>query len=679
MTSFHGAHPTAVKKKSMMTKNTNFAIMALPFSEHMNWGGIFRSHFLLFLISLLPSFTVCSIPGLEYDWGTQPKLVCIPIPADADPSCFTPGGAPHGNAHGAPHGPNSNGQGNGHGNGHHGAVSGLPSSHSSSSSSRHAISDEAKATILHLRESLVRQKETILDQRETIRELTAKLTLCESFGRGHHDDNHQGPSHHNSQPSSHHADPHFPLNGHRSDHHRGKSPYLGKHSFSPEQTGKTLQALKERLENLQARNSSSSYSSSLRDLLQRKINALEEQLHHHYDSHYGHHDNHHGYGHHEDNHDHDDHHNNHHNNHHDDHHDNHDSHQANHHDDHHSSHHRNHHYGHHYDRYSDHHDDHHGNHQDNHQSGHDDHHDTHHNNNHHDDHHDTHHNNNHHEDHHDTHHNNNHHDDHHDDGHHGNGHHGNDDHVHHPQTSIQPPGSRVPIRGAINKLGAVLSNLQHKTPEPGPNKKPKNPDAFQIGFPMRTNYMYGRIKRTLLSEIFALTVCLWLKGGSGPGIGTPFSYSVPGQANELVLIEWGNNPMELLVNDKAVTLPLSLTDSKWHHLCVTWSTRDGMWEAYLDGVKRGSGENLSPWHPIKPGGVFILGQEQDTLGGRFDATQSFVGEMSDLQLWSRVLTSTEIYNQVSCSSHLTGDVITWSESMVELHGGVTKYPFDPCH
>ncbi|XP_016388375.1 neuronal pentraxin-1-like [Sinocyclocheilus rhinocerous] len=658
MTSFHGAHPTAVKKKSMMTKSTNYVIMALPFSEHMNWGGIFRSHFLLFLLSLLPLVAVSSTPGLEYDWGTQPKLVYIPIPADADPSCFTPGGTSHGTSHG----PNSNGHGNGHGNGHHGPVSGLPSSHSgSSSSSRHGISDEAKATILHLRESLVRQKETILDQRETIRELTAKLTLCESFGRGHHEDHH-GPSQHNSQHSSHHydghhADPHFPLNGHRSDHHRGKSPYLGKHGFSPEQTGKTLQALKERLENIQARNSSSFYSSSLRDLLQRKINALEEQLHHHYDSHYGHHDSHHGYGHHEDNHDHDDHHNNQHNNHHEDHHDNHDSHPANHHDDHHSSNHRNHHYSYRYDRHTDHHDDHHDDHHGNHQSGHDDHHDSHHNSNHHDDHHD------------DGHHN----------GHHDDGHHGNDDHVHHPQTSFKPPGSRAPVRGAINKLDAMLSNLHHKAPEQGPNKKPKNPDAFQIGFPMRTNYKYGRIKRTLLSEIFALTVCLWLIGGSGPGIGTPFSYSVPGQANELVLIEWGNNPMELLVNDKAVTLPLSLTDSKWHHLCITWSTRDGMWEAYLDGVKRGSGENLSPWHPIKPGGVFILGQEQDTLGGRFDATQSFVGEMSDLQLWSRVLTSTEIYNQASCSSHLTGDVITWSESMVELHGGVTKYPFDPCH
>ena len=53
-----------------------------------------------------------------------------------------------------------------------------------------------------------------------------------------------------------------------------------------------------------------------------------------------------------------------------------------------------------------------------------------------------------------------------------------------------------------------------------------------------------------------------------------------------------------------------MTDGKWHHVCVTWSTRDGVWEAYQDGVKKGSGQNLSAWHPIKPGGTFILGQEQ---------------------------------------------------------------------
>uniref|UniRef100_A0A3Q1JDU3 Pentraxin (PTX) domain-containing protein n=1 Tax=Anabas testudineus TaxID=64144 RepID=A0A3Q1JDU3_ANATE len=372
--------------------------------------------------------------GSDYDYGAQPRFVCTPIPVDVDPSCI-PAASPGVGA----------------------AGSGAP---------------EAKATILHLRESLVQQKETILDQRETIRELTAKLTLCEGFGRGvtPHDDHPSTASHsHQAGVASHHT---YNDNGHYSNKqgHHGNSNLIPDSPHHPS------------------------------ELLQRKISALEQQLQRH-------------------------------------------------------------------------------------------------------------------------------------------------------QT-------------------ATLSSS---------GKKSKSPDAFQISFPMRTNYMYGRVKRTLLQEIFALTLCLWIKAGVGPGLGTPFSYSAPGQANELVLIEWGNNPIELLINDQAATLPLSLSDGKWHHICVTWSTRDGQWEAYQDGVQRGSGTNLSPWHPIKPGGVFILGQEQDTLGGRFDATQSFVGEMSDLHMWSHALSAADIYSLASCGSHLRGDVIAWSDSEVELHGGVARYPFDPCH
>lgn len=61
-------------------------------------------------------------------------------------------------------------------------------------------------------------------------------------------------------------------------------------------------------------------------------------------------------------------------------------------------------------------------------------------------------------------------------------------------------------------------------------------------------------------------------------------------------------------------LPLFVSDGKWHHICITWTTRDGMWEAFQDGEKLGTGENLAPWHPIKPGGVLILGQEQVGAG-----------------------------------------------------------------
>lgn len=221
---------------------------------------------LIFYYFLSCAAAAGSSPGIEYDYGISPKFVCTPIPPEADPSCFSPPNVPHG--------PSSNSHSSDHNGG----------------SRRGMMSDEAKATILHLRESLVRQKETILDQRETIRELNAKLTLCEGFGghhsTGHHDshhdshhdnhhdshhdshhDNHHGTHHddHHGHHGSHHAslslhhgpsgyhsnDHHYSHGSHRLDHNRKGSSYSKHSSFSPEQTGKTLQTLKERLENLQ--------------------------------------------------------------------------------------------------------------------------------------------------------------------------------------------------------------------------------------------------------------------------------------------------------------------------------------------------------------------------------------------------------------------------------------------
>ncbi|XP_068995318.1 neuronal pentraxin-2 [Embiotoca jacksoni] len=592
-----------------------------------------RQLFLVPVVFSVLSFPFCPVSassGSHYDYGAHPRFVCTPIPMDADPSCFPPAGPGAGAA--GPAGPAGAAGPSG------------PGHQSPPPAGWWGASEEAKATILHLRESLVQQKETILDQRETIRELTAKLVLCEGIGRGVSPHN----EHHGTDPYSHHAvaashhtytdnghysnqqghhgnsnlipdSPHYPsVGGQRSDgghssnsHGKDKHVTPGDITSSPEQMERMLQALKERLDNLQKRNTSITFSSSLKELLQRKITTLEQQLHHrtaalsgldHHDDDSSHRDD-------EDHHDDDEHH----------------------HGDEHSN---------------DHKDDDDDNDDDGRDVGHGD--------------------SGNHTDHHDDDHN----DD--DDGDHNSNEADSQSYL--PHTGYRAPGPRTGFHS--NKLETMLNQLQLT----GSSRKIlKGPDAFQISFPIRTNYMYGRLKRTLLQEIFAMTLCLWLKAGVGPGLGTPFSYSAPGQANELVLLEWGNNPTELLIDDKAATLPLSLGDGKWHHVCVTWSTRDGQWEAYQDGVQRGSGVDLAPWHPIKPGGVFVLGQEQDTLGGRFDATQSFVGEMSDLHMWSHVLSASDIYGLASCGSHLRGDIVAWSETEVELHGGVAKYPFDPCH
>uniref|UniRef100_A0A8C3ARH6 Neuronal pentraxin 2a n=1 Tax=Cyclopterus lumpus TaxID=8103 RepID=A0A8C3ARH6_CYCLU len=230
---------------------------------------------------------------------------------------------------------------------------------------------------------------------------------------------------------------------------------------------------------------------------------------------------------------------------------------------------------------------------------------------------------------------------------------------------------RQRTESALNSLLERITELEKS------NNAFKSPEDFKVSLSLRTNYLYGRIKKSL-PEMYAFTVCMWLKSSAIPGIGTPFSYGVPGQANEIVLIEWGNNPIELLVNDKVAQLPLSVSDGRWHHICITWTTRDGFWEAYQDGERLGTGDNLAPWHPIKPGGVIILGQEQDIVGGRFDATQAFVGELSQFNMWDRVLRPVDIMGLANCSAYMPGNVVPWIDANVEVFGGASKAALEIC-
>lgn len=70
---------------------------------------------------------------------------------------------------------------------------------------------------------------------------------------------------------------------------------------------------------------------------------------------------------------------------------------------------------------------------------------------------------------------------------------------------------------------------------------------------------------------------------------------------------------------------------------------------------------------------------QDTLGGGFDATQAFVGELANLNIWTRRLSTAEIYNLATCNNKAqAGNAFSWAESNVEIFGGATKWTFEPC-
>ncbi len=75
----------------------------------------------------------------------------------------------------------------------------------------------------------------------------------------------------------------------------------------------------------------------------------------------------------------------------------------------------------------------------------------------------------------------------------------------------------------------------------------------------------------------------------------------------------------------------------------------------------------------------MLGQEQDSVGGGFQASQSFQGMLSNVNMWGHVLTETQV-KEMSKSCQLDewndGNVLRWSEFLSE--GGAKLVQPSPC-
>jgi hypothetical protein len=71
---------------------------------------------------------------------------------------------------------------------------------------------------------------------------------------------------------------------------------------------------------------------------------------------------------------------------------------------------------------------------------------------------------------------------------------------------------------------------------------------------------------------------------------------------------------------------------------------------------------------ILGGGKVVIGQEQDA-GGAFSQPESFVGLLTNLNLWSKELTFTQIENMIVTCDKVIGDVIAWPD----VQSGVQKF------
>ena len=122
----------------------------------------------------------------------------------------------------------------------------------------------------------------------------------------------------------------------------------------------------------------------------------------------------------------------------------------------------------------------------------------------------------------------------------------------------------------------------------------------------------------------------------------------------------------------------SANDGKWHHICQSWENKGGSWKLYKDGVVVAKGTGLKTGQVLKKGGSIMLGQEQDSLGGGFDAKQRFIGMMTNVNVWDHVLSTAQIEQMSKSCLSGEGNVYKWSDFIYGREGKVRVVIPSPC-
>ncbi|XP_075886512.1 mucosal pentraxin-like [Nelusetta ayraudi] len=107
----------------------------------------------------------------------------------------------------------------------------------------------------------------------------------------------------------------------------------------------------------------------------------------------------------------------------------------------------------------------------------------------------------------------------------------------------------------------------------------------------------------------------------------------------------------------------------WHSICFTWDSVSGVGQLWLNG-KHSVRKYINSGSHISGTFIIILGQDQDSYGGTFDARQSFVGTLSDVHMWNETIPRQEIMNYMENKYFSSGNVLNWRHLEFRVTGRV---------
>ena len=94
----------------------------------------------------------------------------------------------------------------------------------------------------------------------------------------------------------------------------------------------------------------------------------------------------------------------------------------------------------------------------------------------------------------------------------------------------------------------------------------------------------------------------------------------------------------------------------WNHYCWLYSSTTGENKVYWNGIKVAHEVLKNGSRPIWKGkqegvdAAFVIGQDQDQIRGGYQRTQSFIGDIAEVNIWDHLLDETQIQNMSQCTN-----------------------------
>ncbi|XP_015347516.1 C-reactive protein [Marmota marmota marmota] len=192
-------------------------------------------------------------------------------------------------------------------------------------------------------------------------------------------------------------------------------------------------------------------------------------------------------------------------------------------------------------------------------------------------------------------------------------------------------------------------------------------------FPKVSDDSYVSLKAQLKEPLKAFTVCFHIYTELAMTRGySIFSFATKKQFND-ILIFWSFNRGYLLsVGGSEIFFKAPEVTMAPVHICTSWESITGIAELWVDG-KPMVRKSLNKGYSVGTEASIVLGQDQDSFGGGFEASQSLVGDLGDVNMWDFVLTPDQI-NMVYVGGTVSPNVLDWKALTYEAHGEVFVKP-----